>query len=121
MAYGVFVAVYESDTSAAATFPTFNPPSIAFEEIPDGCGGFFDCTEFVGKVIVNIVLGVVYFVLLIVALLVFIVAFLAIVASSAFTGIDGMPAWGNAIILGIFGAALAVIIFKMTRKGDSSA
>jgi di/tricarboxylate transporter len=120
LAYGVFVAMYNTgESESAPDFPVFDAPEANFVDIPDDCSGFFDCTEYVGNVLKNIVLGVIYVVLLIVALLVFIIAFLALVAESAFSGIEGMPGWANALIVGVLGAAIAIIAYRAFRQGDT--
>src|SRR5688572_8759704 len=76
--YGMFVTLYESGTVDESTFPTFSAPSIVFEDIPPSCGGFTDCIEYVGKILVNFVLGIIFVVLLIVSVIVLLVALLVI-------------------------------------------
>lgn len=119
LVYGLFGAMYNNETSVENTFPTFQAPPVEFATLPTGCGGFFDCTEYVGKVLVNIVLGVVYFVLLVVEILRVLVAIIILIATNAFTGIEGTPAWLNPIILGTFGVAISIIAFKAVRSGDT--
>lgn len=120
VAYGLFVAMYNGgDGGAASTFPTFNAPTVSFQTIPSGCSGFFDCTEYVGKVLTNIVIGVVYAIQLIVEIVRVFVAMILLITTSAFSGVAGTPAWINVILLSVFGGSVVVIIYKSIRKGDT--
>ena len=120
--YGMFTAMYNqgSDT-AAADFPQFNGPNITFQSLPPNCSNIIDCTSYIGKVIVNIVLGVIYLVLLVVAVLLLIVQIVALIATSAFHGIDGASPWLNALIISFFGLSVSIAIYRAIRKGDASA
>lgn len=117
--YGMFITLYESGTVDESTFPTFDAPGIEFETIPDSCSGFTDCIEYVGNILVNFVLGIIFVVLLIVAIIVLLVELLIVASTNAFTGAEGLPIWLNAGITAIFGIALAVVIYRMVRKGDT--
>lgn len=120
LAYSLFVAMYNQDTSEdAPEFPTFDPPGVDFQNIPNDCSGLFDCTEFVGKVLVNIVLGVVYVVLLLVEIIRLLVEITTLILLSAFSGIEGVPAWFNTLIVGAFAVMTVVVIYKSVRKGDT--
>lgn len=110
-----------SQLGTTPTFPTFLAPSIDFQDVPDSCGGFTDCIEFVGKIIVNLVLGVVFLILIVVSMLIFLVALIAILSASAVTGIEGAPDWFNIIIVVIFGSIVGIIIYRSLRKGDTAA
>jgi uncharacterized protein (DUF983 family) len=63
----------------------------------------------------------VYVVLLLVELVRFIVALMVVVLSNAFGGVESAPPWVNVMIVGMFTAATAIIIYKAARKGDTSA
>ncbi len=119
--YGLFAAMYNGETSTEPVFPTFTPPGIEFFDVPENCSGFTDCIEFVGEILTNFVLGIVYVVLLLVELVRFIVALMVVVLSNAFGGVESAPPWVNVMIVGMFTAATAIIIYKAARKGDTSA
>lgn len=122
LSYGIFVTLYNSGESPTAPdFPQFNAPNITFQDLPAHCSGIIDCTAYIGNVLINIVLGIIFFVLLIVAMLVFIVALVALFAASGFNGIEGAPDWFNALVLGVLGAAFGIMIYRSLRKGDTSA
>jgi hypothetical protein len=121
LGYGLILAVYNGTGTTAQVFPTFDAPNVSFENIPSGCSGLTDCTEYVGKVIVNIALSVVYIVLLVVELVSFMVALFILITTNAFEGIEGVPAWFNALLLGIMGAATAIVIYKSIRSGETDA
>jgi hypothetical protein len=120
LAYSLFVAMYNQSTSEdAPDFPTFSPPSVDFENVPSSCDGFLDCTEFIGKVIINIVLGVVYVVLLIVEIIRLLVEIATLILVSSFAGIEGVPTWFNTLVVGCFAVMTIVVIYKSVRKGDT--
>lgn len=119
LAYGLFVATYNGNTSGENEFPTFSAPGIEFEDIPANCSGFLDCTEYLGKIFINFVLGIVYVVLLIVEIIRLLIAVMALILTNAFNGINGMPEWVNALFLGAFGVMVVIAIYKSIRKGDT--
>lgn len=119
LAYGLFVAMYQGDSTGESTFPAFEAPEVEFEDLPASCGGFTDCIEYVGNVIKNVVLGFVYAILLIVAIIRLIVELLVLIVASAFTGFDGAPEWLNILVATFFGIATAITIYRALRKGDT--
>jgi len=119
--YGLFVAAFNGETSTENAFPSFQEPSVDFYPIPDSCGGFADCIEYVGRIITNFVLGVVYVVLLLVEIIRVLVALIVLVVTSAFTGVDGAPTWFNNSVVGMFGVSTILIIYKSIRSGSTDA
>lgn len=121
LSYGMFVAMYNGEQTDEQIFPTFASPAVEFEEIPSGCGGFGDCLEYIGRVITNIVLAVVFVVLFLAALIVFFAELLVIIGANAFEGVEGAPQEFNILVLAFFGLALGIAIFRAFRKGDTAA
>lgn len=123
LAFTLFKIVYANEVTEGPTisFPTLQTPNVVFLNITGGCGGFVDCTEYVGAVLYNIGAGIIFVVLFVIDLLVYIFELLAMLTSVAFTGIDGAPFWFNAITVTLFLAGIAFIIYKLIRKGSSEA
>jgi hypothetical protein len=119
ISYGLFVGLYNGAETGEYDFPTFDAPEIDFENIPASCSGFTDCIEYVGKVFINFVLGIVYVVLLIAEIVLVLVELLVLIANNSFEGFEGAPEWFNALILAMMAAALIIIIYKAIRKGDT--
>lgn len=121
LAFTIFKSMVLAETQPdAITFPSMDFPDLEFETIPDGCSGFTDCIEYVGKVIVNLVLGIVYVVLLLFNLIAFIAALFVTVGEVTVTGIDNAPWWVNLIVFTPYLGIVGVILYKMIRKGDAS-
>lgn len=119
--YGLFLAVYSGGDGEAEEFPTFSAPPIEFRDVPNGCGGFLDCTEYLADIVVNFVLGIVYAVLVLVEIITLLAQLLILAIQNAFTGLNGAPAWLNAGILAFFGITFAIAVYRMVRKGDADA
>jgi small-conductance mechanosensitive channel len=119
--FSVVQALILSGETDAVTIPTLNAPDTDFNDFPDDCSGFFDCTEYVGQVLIVIGQAIIYVVLLIVALLIFLVQFTAFLAESQFTGVDGAPPWVNLLLSLPFLLAIGLFLFKALRKGDTDA
>jgi hypothetical protein len=111
------------DTSGTPVlvFPTFDTPDFEFIDLSGGCGGFTDCIEYVGAVIYNIGLGLIFLILFLVELLSYIFELLVLIFTIQFTGISGAPGWLNIILALPIVGALAIIVYTMARKGNTSA
>lgn len=115
------LVVNETDGQPEIIFPTLETPDFEFIDLSGGCSGFTDCIEYVGAVIYNIGLGLIFIVLFIVNLMVYIFQLFAVLLSVTFTGIEGAPFWVNLLLTVPFLASIAFIIYKLIRKGSSSA
>lgn len=122
VAFSIFKILYidSSDTTPAIVFPTFVQPDIEFKDVSDGCTGFVDCIEFVGWVLFNIGAGIIFLITFLINLLVFVFRILAILVEVQFIGIDGAPWWVNIILAIPITGTVAMIIYKMARKGDTT-
>lgn len=118
---GVKAMMLNAEEPDAVIFPTFDVPDLDFETIPNGCGGFTDCIEYVGNIIVNFVLGVVFVVLVLFELIGFIIEFVAILVTVGFEPLEGAPALVNVLLAVPTAAGIAIIIYKAIRKGDTDA
>lgn len=107
--------------STAFELPTFTPPSITFQDVPDSCGGFTDCIEYIGDLLTNVVLGVIYLILFIVELVRYIGLLTIFIAQNAFQGVDGAPDWLNLLMSTPLIAGTAIIIYKLARSGEDDA
>lgn len=102
-------------------FPTFDTPEFTFIDLSGGCGGFTDCIEYVGAVVYNIGLGLIFLVLFLIELIAYVFELFALIVTVQFTGIPGAPSWVS-VLMGLpLIAGIAIIIFKMARKGDTNA
>lgn len=120
LVYGLFLSVYTGGTGGEESeFPTFDPPETNFRTVPNGCGGFLDCTEYLADIVVNFVLGVVYIVLLIVEIIRLFIEMLILAITNAFTGLDGAPVWLNIAVLAFFSIGFSLGIYRAIRKGDT--
>lgn len=115
--------VIEEVSEDTLEFPTFDAPDVEFADVSDGCGVFNEtgCLEFIGNLIANIVKGVIWVVLFIVEIVTFVMALLLLIFTIQLAGFEDVPAWINVLILGLQGAAFAIIIYRMLRKGDDDA
>lgn len=102
------------------TFPVFETPTFEFIDLSGGCGGFTDCLEYIGAVIYNIGLGLIFLVLFLVELIQYIIAFFQLVIQIQFTGIPGAPYIVNVLLTTPFLAAIALIIYNATRRGRTA-
>lgn len=118
---GVKAMMLNADDPDSVEFPTFDSPDVEFETLPSSCGGFTDCIEFVGLIIVNLVLAVVFIILFLIALIAFVIEFVALLATVGFEPLDGAPAFVNVLLAVPTAAGIAIILFKMLRKGDTNA
>lgn len=113
------LVINESTESPSIIFPTFDAPALDFIDLSAGCGGFVDCLEYIGAVIYNIGLGLIFLVLFIIELVGYIFELFALLINVTFTGVDGAPFWINALMTTPFLAAIAFILYKLIRKGSS--
>lgn len=111
----------EFENVPTIVFPTFDEPDVTFRDTSGGCGSFIDCTEYVGAVLFNIGAGVIYIVLLIVELIRYLFDFIGLLLSVTIDDIPGAPFWVNLFIVGMPLAAMALILFRLFRKGASNA
>lgn len=123
LSFTIVKGLIQEDAAGAPEFlfPTLDVPDFEFQDLSAGCGGFTDCIEFVGYVIYNIGLGIIFLVLLLINLVVYIFDILTLIIEINFTGIEGAPTFINAILALPFAASIAIIIFKLVRKGSSDA
>lgn len=103
------------------TFPTFETPSFAFQDLSGGCGSFTDCIEFVGYVLYNIGLGIIFLVLFFIELITYVFELFALIFQIQFTGVEGAPDYVNVLLALPFIAGIALIVFKMARSGETEA
>lgn len=122
LVYSVLTIMVINDNAdrPVITFPTIDIPSFEFRDLSGGCGGFVDCIEYVGAVLFNIGLGIIFLVLFIVNLFVFLFALIALLLKVAFTGINGAPWWFNTIIVTLFLGSISIIVYRLTRSGASN-
>lgn len=119
--FAKLLIIQEGSGAPAFTFPTFDAPTFEPIDLSAGCAGFFDCTEYVGAVFYNIGLGLIFFVEFIIELIGYIFSIIVLLISVQFAGIDGAPFWINGLLLLPFLLGMALIVFKLLRKGDSEA
>lgn len=118
---GVKAMMLNADEPDSVVFPTFTAPDLDFREIPESCGGFTDCIEYVGNIIVNFVLGIVFVILVVFGLIAFILEFVALLVTVGFEPLDGAPSFVNVLLAIPTAAGIAIIAFKALRKGDTEA
>lgn len=99
------------------TFPTLDVPDFDFIDLSGGCGSFTDCIEYVGAVIQNVALGIIFLILLIINLLVYIFEVITLIVSINFSGFEGAPWYVNAILSTPIVGSLALIVFLVVRSG----
>lgn len=120
-AFGKLLIINSTTPLTPVELPVLVTPDFEFRDLSAGCGGFVDCIEYVGAVLYNIGLGIIYLVLLLVALTVYIIQFIAVLVAVSFVGFGGdAPAWLNALAILPFAAALGLIIYKLIRRGSSN-
>jgi hypothetical protein len=120
-AFALFVSMYDVSTNpTAVSFPTFTAPTVSFGAIPTDCS-LLGCVAYVGQVIVNIVIGIVFVVLLLVALVVYIVSLFVFIGTHAFTGVRGAPNVINALLTLPSVFTIGMVLYKLIRKGEDSA
>lgn len=105
----------------ALEFPTLDFPDANFDALPTGCGGFTDCIEYVGTVLVNLVLGIVFVVEVIFALILFVIEVFVLLATVGFTGVEGAPTWINALLVLPFVVGIGLVFYRLVRSGASEA
>lgn len=122
LAFGLFELLYFGAGGAAASFtiPTLEIPDFEFVDLSTGCGGFVDCIEYVGAVIYNIGLGIIFLVLFLIRLFVYVIEIVVLITDLMFTGFEGAPAIINVLITTPFYMSVALIVYRLLRKGDST-
>lgn len=100
-------------------FPTFDVPDFEFIDLSSGCGGFTDCIEYVGAVIYNIGLGIIFLILFLIELITFVFDLFALIVEINFTGFNGAPWWVNLMFTVPLGAIIALLIYRMARSGET--
>ncbi len=125
LAYGLFAAMYNGTTADGVdtedTFPTFEPPGIQFNTLPEDCDGFGDALFCIGVGIINFVIGIIYLILLIIEIIRILIVILTLIVTNAFTGFNGAPFWVNDLFLVAIFGSFAISIYKAIRKGDTDA
>lgn len=113
------VLMAEENTATELPFelPTIDIPSFDFKDISGGCGGFFDCTEFLAWIIYNVAVGIIFLILLLVELLIFLFAFLALVGVLAVDPFPGAPWWISTTVSTIIITTLGMMLYKLIRRG----
>lgn len=102
-------------------FPALEISEPDLIDLSGGCGGFTDCTEYLGNVFLNIgniIIAVFDFV---VSLLVFVFEISLLVGDALINPLPGAPILVNGLITGILGVIVAFMIFRMSRTGDTNA
>ena len=115
------VLVFQEAGTEIEAFPTFVSPGIQFIDLSQGCSGFFDCTEYVGAVIYDIALSFLFIALLIYEVVRYLTAVIAWTILLQLTGLGDAPPMVNLLFAAPPAIMLGIIIFKMLRKGDTSA
>lgn len=120
-AFSTFKILYANSNDAAPhfEFPTLDPPDIEFRNVSGGCGGFIDCTEYLGAVLFNIGAGIIFLVLFLIELIVYVIELFALIVEVTFTGFAGAPWWVNALSTLPFFMAIGIIIYRLVRSGES--
>lgn len=109
-----------SEDQPVINFPTLATPDIDFIDVSGGCSSFVDCTEYLANIIFNIGAGIIFLVLFIINLLVYLFQLFGLLLEVTFTGIDGAPFWVNALLTTPFLAAIAFILYRLIRQGESA-
>lgn len=113
--------VNSGESVEAIDLPTLDLPTFDFIDISGGCGSFTDCTEYLANVVYNIGLGIIAVVQTLFALIAFVVEFSVVIVGLSVSGISNAPVWLNTVVGGYLGISMGIIIFRMARKGDSTA
>lgn len=113
------ILILNEGNTEPIVFPSFDAPDFDFIDLSGGCGGFTDCIEYVGAVLYNIGLTIIFLVLFIVELVTYVFELFALLLQVTFTGIDGAPFWINILLATPFAAAVALIIFRMSGGGEA--
>jgi hypothetical protein len=113
--------ILAQSASVALDFPTLELPEAEFHDLSAGCGGFVDCIEFLGFVLMNIAESILFVVKLLVSLVVFVFGLFVFTFEVLFGTIDGAPGWLNGLLFAPYIVALSLIIYKMIRKGSTDA
>jgi hypothetical protein len=133
VAYTIVASMIITDATDAPAFelPTLEIPDFTFLEYADvsaGCGGFTDCigwlaaiVQNIGTTIYNIAIGLIGTLVLIFNLIVYIVELVALIFATLIGGIDGAPWYANIFITLPFLASVGLIVYKLLRKGESTA
>lgn len=111
----------EASETPVINFPTLDPPSFDPIDLSAGCSGFVDCTEYVGAVIYNLALGIIFLILFIIDLVLYIIQLFNLLLAVSFDGIEGAPFWINALFSIPFLAMIAFILYRLIRSGESAA
>lgn len=113
------ILVITEGGEAEITFPTFTAPDFQFIDLSGGCGGFTDCIEYVGAVLYNIGLGIIFLVVLLANLITYIFEIIVLLIEIQFLGVEGAPWWINTLMSFPLLAGMGFIIFKLVRSGKS--
>jgi hypothetical protein len=107
--------IYEEAHIQFPKFPNFAPE---FMELGD-CGSITGCIRLIGASLVNFSRGVISLIQFAWELIAFVLGFVGMILNLLVKGVDGAPWYANAFIQVPLGGAVALIIFKLFRSGDS--
>lgn len=92
--------------------------NVDFRTIPSSCDGFTDCIEYVGDIIVNIVIGFVKLIEFIMNIIAYVVQLFIFLAQINIATIPDAPWYINILLLTPLTFLLTLLIFKLIRRGD---
>ncbi|MHB1059786.1 MAG: hypothetical protein ACYC0F_18075 [Rhodanobacter sp.] len=121
VAYGLIAAaiVNEGAQNPVFVFPTLDVPEFEFIDVTQGCGGVFECIGYIGDIIYNFVVGVIFVILFLANLLIYVAELFILIFTVAFEGAEGAPTEVNILLRLPFVAGIAFIIYKLIRSGKS--
>jgi hypothetical protein len=121
ISFNLFKIVYNDSTDSGPVieYPTLNLPEFNPIDVSGGCGGFVDCIEYVGAVLYNLALGIIFVVEFLIRIFVYIFQLIILVVQQTFTGIEGAPLVINVLITLPYAAGIGFIIYKLVRSGES--
>lgn len=109
-----FVLLVESNVFEPE-LPEFQSPDLAFNDLSGGCSGIVDCTKYVGDVLYDIALSVVFLVRVIFESIQFGFGLVKLALVLHFAGFEGMPSWLNVTITGLLTIATLIAGFNFIR------
>lgn len=122
LAFTIVKALFlASVTEFTVEFPTLEVPEFEFVETGGGCGGFSECLEFIGFVLRNIAIALIDTVELLFNFTIFFFDFLGVVTDILFTDIDGLTFYLDLLLFGVYTAALAIILYRAFKSGETEA
>lgn len=120
LAYAIVKSAFLVETAVdAPEFPSLDTPEVEFREI-SSCNELVLCLNSFVDVMFNIAAGVLFAILFVTFLLLFIGQMVVVIVALQFAGVGGPP-WIDLLLATPYLAGLAIIVFKMARKGDTNA